>query len=130
MANYLISVSFALASAFVGMILPMVSKFGPIQRPTNILLGVVYGLGWFVGGFIADVRSSNVQAFGSMIWPLMVILMVTYFLRQLLSRFPEQRFAIFVGCVFLLLLIVPRHWVATTPLKYIPTYSSILLAVY
>jgi hypothetical protein len=96
----------------------------------NILLGFVYGLGWFVAGFIADVRSRNVEAFGSMIWPLMVMLMVTYFLRKLLSRFPEQRFAIFVGCSFLLLLIVPRHWVATTPLKYIPTYSETLLSVY
>lgn len=130
LGKYLISGSFALVSAFVGMFLPMVSTFGPVQRPTNILLGFVYGLGWFVGGFIADVRSRHVETFGSMIWPLMVILMVTYFLRQLLSRFPEQRFAIFVGCIFLLLLIVPRHWVATTPLKYIPTYSSILLAVY
>jgi hypothetical protein len=112
------------------MLLAMVSTFGPIQRPTNILLGFVYGLGWFVGGFIADVRSPNVEAFGSVIWPLLVILMVTYFLQRQLSKFPEQRFAIFVGCIFLLLLIVPGHWVATTPLKYIPTYSSILLAVY
>jgi hypothetical protein len=60
----------------------------------------------------------------------MVMLMVTYFLGQLLSSYPEQRLAIFVGCIFLLLLIVPGHWVATTSLKYIPTYSSTLIAVY
>ena len=34
MANYLISGSFALVSAFVGMFLPMVSTVGSIQRPT------------------------------------------------------------------------------------------------
>jgi len=96
----------------------------------NILFGFVYGLGWFVAGFIADVRSRNVEPFGSMIWPLMVMLMITYFLGKLLSRFPKQRNAILVGCIFLLLLIVPRHWVATTPLKYIPTYAETLASVY
>ena len=130
MANYLISGSFALVSAFVGMLLPMVSTMGPIQRPTNLLLGFVYGLGWFIAGFIDDVRSPNVQTFGSIIWPIVVILMVTYFLRRLLSDYLDRRFVIVPCCIFLLFLIVPGAWVAKTPLKYIPTYSSILLAVY
>jgi hypothetical protein len=68
MANYLISGSLALASAFVGMLLPMVSTVGPVQKPSNLLLGFVYGLGWFIGGFIDDVRSRYVEAFGSIIW--------------------------------------------------------------
>ena len=79
MANYLISGSFALVSAFVGMFLPMVSTVGPIQMPTNLLLGFVYGLGWFVGGFLDDVRSRHVETFGSIIWPVVVILMVNIF---------------------------------------------------
>ncbi len=130
MANYLISGSFALVSAFVGMLLPMVSTMGPIQRPTNLLLGFDYGLGWFIAGFIDAVRSPNVQTFGSIIWPIVVILMVTYFLRRLLSDYLDRRFVIVPCCIFLLFLIVPGAWVAKTPLKYIPTYSSILLAVY
>jgi hypothetical protein len=130
MANYLISGSFALVSAFVGMFLPMVSTVGPIQKPTNLLLGFVYGLGWFIGGFIDDVRSRHVETFGWIIWPMIVILMVTYFLGRLLSDYRDRRFVIVLCCLFLLFLIVPGKWIANTPLKYIPTYSSILLAVY
>ena len=130
MANYLISGSFALVSAFVGMFLPMVSTAGPIQRPTNLLLGFAYGLGWFIGGFIDDVISRHVETFGSIIWPIVVILMVTYFLGRQLSAYPDLRFVIVLCCIFLLFLIAPGGWVANTPLKYIPTYSSILLAVY
>ena len=130
MANYLISGSFALVSAFVGMFLPMVSTVGPIQRPTNLLLGFVYGSGWFIGGFIDDVRSWHVEMFGSIIWPIAVVLMITYFLGRKFSDYPHQKFVIVLCCIFLLFLIAPGDWVAHTPLKYIPTYSSILLAVY
>jgi hypothetical protein len=130
LANYLTSGSVALVSAFIGMFLPMVPTVGPIQRPTNLLFGFVYGLGWFVGGFIDDVRSRYVETFGSIIWPIVVILMVTYFLRRLLSDYRDRRFVIVLCCIFLLFLIVPGAWVAKTPLKYIPTYSSILLSVY
>jgi quinol-cytochrome oxidoreductase complex cytochrome b subunit len=94
------------------------------------LLGFAYGLGWFIGGFIDDVRSRNVETFGSIIWPIVVILMVTYFLGRQLSNYRDRRFVIVPCCIFLLFLIVPGAWVAKTPLKYIPTYSSILLAVY
>ena len=130
MANYLISGSLALVSAFVGMLLPMVSTVGPIQRPSNLLLGFVYGLGWFIGGFIDDVRSRHVETFGSIIWPIVIILMITYFLGRRLSDYPGRRSAMVLCCVFVLFLIVPGAWVANTPLKYIPIYSSMLLAAY
>jgi predicted MFS family arabinose efflux permease len=130
MANYLISGSLALVSAFVGMFLPMVSTVGPLQRPTNLLLGFVYGLGWFIGGFIGDVRSRHVETLGSIIWPIAVVLMIAYFLGRKLSDHPHRRFVIVLCCIFLLFLIVPGSWIAHTPLKYIPTYSGSLLAVY
>jgi len=108
----------------------MVSTAVPIQRPTNLLLGFVSGLGWFFAGFIDDVISRHVETFGSIIWPIVVILMVTYFLGRQVSDYPDRRFVIVLCCIFLLFLIVPGGWAANTPLKYIPTYSSILLAVY
>jgi hypothetical protein len=128
--NYLIGATIALASAFVGMFLPMVSAVGPIQRPTNLLLGFVYGFGWFVAGFVRDVRSANVETFGSLVWPFAILLLATYLLGRQLSERPDRRLAIILGSLFLSLLIMPGNWVATTPLKYIPTYASILLAVY
>ena len=128
--NYLISGAVALISAFIGMLLPMVSAVGPIQRPTNLLFGFVYGFGWFVGGFVADVKSRYVEAFGSLVWPAAVLLLVTYLLGRQLSDRPDRRFTIVSGSIFLSLLILPGNWVATTPLKYVPTYTSTLLAVY
>jgi len=128
--NYLISGAIALVSAFIGMFLPMVSAVGPMQRPTNLLFGFIYGLGWFVGGFVANVRSANVQTFGSLVWPFAVLLLVTYFLGRQLSDRPDRKLPIVLGSIFLSLLVMPGNWIVTTPLKYIPTYASILLAVY
>jgi hypothetical protein len=53
-----------------------------------------------------------------------------HILGRLLSDYRDRRFVIVLCCVFLLFLIVPGKWIANTPLKYIPIYSSILLAVY
>ena len=121
MANYLISGSFALVSAFVGMFLPMVSTVGPIQRPT---IGMVHCR------IYRRCKIPTRGTFGSIVWPIVVIQMVTYFLGRQLSAYPDLRFVIVLCCIFLLFLIVPGGWAANTPLKYIPTYSSILLAVY
>ena len=128
--NYLISGLIALMSAFIGMFLPMVSAVGPIERPTNLLFGFIYGLGWFVGGFVASVRSRHVEACGSLVWPVAILLLITYFLGRRLSDRPDRKLSIVLGSIFLSLLILPGNWVATTPLKYIPTYASILLAIY
>ena len=128
--NYLISGTIALVSAFIGMFLPMVSAVGPVQRPTNLLFGFIYGFGWFVGGFVADVRSRYVEAFGSLVWPFAVLLLVTYCLGRQLSDRPDRRLPIVLGSMFLSLLVLPGNWIASAPLKYLPTYASILLAVY
>jgi hypothetical protein len=72
--NYLIGAAYALVTAFVGILLPMTSEMGPIRRPTNLLLGFTYGLGWFVGGAVGDMRSrtscSRPRAMGWAISPI------------------------------------------------------------
>jgi hypothetical protein len=129
MKSYLIALAYALTSGFVGMILPSVSALGVIRHPTNILFGFIYGFGWFVAGFIADVRSPNVQLFGSLIWPFLVMTAIVYFLGRKLSSGSHGYWPIVVG-VMLVALVIPGKLVATTSLKYIPIYSSILSAVY
>jgi hypothetical protein len=127
MKSYLIALAYALTSGFVGMILPFASGFGVIPHPTNILFGSIYGLGWFVAGFIASVRSPNVQLFGSLIWPLLVMTAIVYLLgRQLASGSRGYRPIV----IILLALVLPGKLVATTSLKYLPLYSSTLSAVY
>ena len=129
MKSYLIALAYALTSGFVGMVLPSVSALGVIRHPTNILFGFIYGFGWFVVGFIADVRSPNVQLFGSSIWPFLVMTVIVYFLGRELSSESRGYWPIVVG-VMLLALVIPGKLVATTSLKYVPIYSSILSAVY
>jgi hypothetical protein len=128
--NYLIGAGYAVMSAFVGMLLPFASALGPIRRPTNLLFGFIYGFGWFIGGFIENVRSPNVELFGSLIWPFMMIVMMTYFLGSLLSSHSDRRPAIMLGCLVLLAFIISGDFIQSTPLKYVPTYSSILFVVY
>lgn len=128
--NYLTGTAYALVTAFVGILLPMTSEMGPIRRPTNLLLGFAYGLGWFVGGTVGDMRSMVVERFGWLVWPLIVMGLIGYFLGRLLSDYPDWGMVIAAGCIILLLLIVSGDLVATTFLKYIPTYSSILLSIY
>ena len=129
MKSYLIAVAYALASGFVGMFLPLVSALGVMRHPTNILFGFIYGFGWFVAGFIADVRSPNVELFGSLIWPLLVMAAIVYFLGRELSSGSRGYWPVVVG-IMLLALVIPGKLVATTSLKYVPLYSSILSAVY
>jgi hypothetical protein len=130
MRNYLIGAGYAVISAFVGTFLPMASALGPIRRPTNLLFGFIYGFGWFVGGFIENVRSPNVQVFGSLIWPFIVMLMIAYFLASLLSSHPDRRPAIVLGCLVPLAFIISGDFIQSTPLRYVPTYSSTLFVVY
>jgi hypothetical protein len=129
MKSYLIALVYALTSGFVGMILPFASGFGVIPHPTNILFGSIYGLGWFVAGFIANVRSRNVELFGSLIWPLLVMTAIVYFLGRQLSSGSRGYRPIVIG-IILLALVLPGKLVATTALKYLPLYSSTRSAVY
>jgi hypothetical protein len=130
MRNYVVGGVYALASAFVGMLLPMVSAVGPIHRPTNLPLGFVYGFGWYVWGLAQGLRSPNAQLFGSLIWPVIVMLAITYFFGRSLSNYSGRKPAIIVGSVVLLFLIIPGGLVARTPLRYVPIYSTILFIVY
>jgi hypothetical protein len=130
MRDYLIGAGYAVISAFVGTVLPMASALGPIRRPTNPLFGFIYGFGWFVGGFIENVRSPNVQLFGSLIWPFIVMLMIAYFLGSLLSSHSDRKPAIMLGCLVLLAFIISGDFIQSTPLRYVPTYSSTLFVVY
>jgi ABC-type Mn2+/Zn2+ transport system permease subunit len=130
MKNYLIASAFALASGFVGMVLPFTTEIGGIRNPTNIPLGFVYGFGWYVAGFVKSIRSPNVQTFGGKVWPSVVMAAIAYFLGRALSHHPDKRLAITICCIIPLLLIVPGDLVASTPLKNIPTYSGTLSAVY
>ena len=82
MKSHLIALAYALTSGFVGMFLPSASGLGVIRHPTNILFGFIYGFGWFVAGFIADVRSPNVELFGSLVWPFLVMTAIVYFLER------------------------------------------------
>jgi hypothetical protein len=127
--NYLVGAVYALATAFVAVLLPMTMAVGPIRRPTNLLLGAIYGFGWFVASFI-DVRFPKIETFGWLVWPLIIIVLITYILGRLLSSFPDRAVAIAACAIILLFLIVPGDLVSTTFLKHVPTYSSILLSIY
>jgi len=127
--NYLIGAVYALATAFVAVLLPMTTAIGPIRKPTNLLLGSIYGFGWFVAGFI-DVRFPKLETFGWLVWPLIIMALITYILGRLLSSYPDRVTAIAACAIILLFLIVPGDLISTTFLRYVPTYSSILLSIY
>jgi hypothetical protein len=129
MRDHLIGALYALASAFVAVLLPM-TTIGAFRHPTNLLLGFIFGFGWFVGGFVENVRSPNVETVGWLIWPLLMMGLITWLLGRLLSNYPDRKAAIAAASIVLLLAIVPGDLVSTTFLKYVPTYSSILLSIY
>jgi hypothetical protein len=128
--SYLISAAIALASGFVGTFMPAAFNVGVFHGPTNVPLAVLYGFGWFVAGFISNFRSPNVQIFGALIWPLLVMAAITYFLGKQLSRHPDRMWVIVIGCVVVLCLIIPGDLVAGKPSKYIPMYYSFVASVY
>jgi hypothetical protein len=130
MKNYVIAAAYALTTGFLGMFLPSVSVVGAFRYPTNILFGFVYGFGWYIAGFISDIRSPQVQMFGALVWPFFVMVTIGYFLGKELSAHTDNAWAILIGCFILVILIIPGDLIGVTPLKYIPIYSNILSAVY
>jgi hypothetical protein len=130
MKNYVFAALYSLASALVGMVLPFTEGKGLMQHPTNLFWGFIYGLGWYVAGFIQNVRSPNVQLFGSLIWPFIVLVGVGYSFGRLLSDFASQKVRIIAVALVLTAVVVPEHLVRSTSLRFIPTYSGTLSVVY
>jgi hypothetical protein len=112
------------------MILPAIYVSDNFSHPVNILWGFIYGFGWYLSGFIYDIRSPSVQIFGSMIWPAIVFISASYLFGRILSAPSNiKRLAIIIA-VASLFIVLPEHLILDTPLKYIPVYYSILAAAY
>ena len=121
-------VAYSIVAAVVGTILPAFSTGEQFRHPVNLIWGFIYGFGWYAAGFVAGIRSPNVQLFGSLIWPLMIFSATTYLTLLLTpSRTGSITMVIAVASLFFIL---PEDFILRTWLKYIPVYLGILSAVY
>ena len=67
-----------------GTVLPL---FGTsvLREPINLVSGFIFGLGWYVAGFVASVRSPWVVLWGALVWPALICTLLFIFWGRLLS---------------------------------------------
>ena len=126
MRNFLIGALYALASAFVAILLPM-TTVGPIRQTSwwDAFMGSAGSSG--LRGKCADFKRgdsgvADLAAADDRVDHLDV--------RQVASHYSDRKAAIAAAGIVVLLAIVPGDLVSTTCLKYVPTYLSILLSIY
>ncbi len=130
MKNYATGFILSLASAFIGMFSAGLDFGGSFREPVNLLWGFIYGFGWYMWGFFESVRSAHAQSFGGLVWPLMLLVGLTYLLGRVLSAYPQRRASIIAAFMLSLLFLIPKQLLKNTPLDYIPTWDKILTVVY
>jgi hypothetical protein len=111
------------------MFLPAFIWTGQFRHPINLLWDSIYGIGWFAAGFFYNIKLHK-SLFGSVIWPLIVMVLVTALLGRAFQYYPNRRKKIIAVAVISLLIVVPKHVVPETVVKYLPLYSEILDTVY
>jgi hypothetical protein len=112
------------------MFLPALIWTGPFRHPINLLWGSIYGLGWFVAGFFYKINLYPIVLFGVLIWPLIVMFLVTARLGRAFQHYPDRKKKIIAVAIISLLIVVPTRVVPETVLKYLPLYYEMLATVH
>jgi hypothetical protein len=130
LTDYSIAFVYSVISAVTGMLLPAFIWTGQFRHPINLLWGSIYGMGWFVAGFFYKINLYKVVLFGSLIWPLIVMLLVTALLGRAFQYYPHRRKQIIGIAIISLLIVVPMRVVPETVLKYLPLYYEIVQTIH
>jgi hypothetical protein len=126
----IMSLAVTVLALIAGTILPL---FGGslVHEPFNLIWGFVFGLGWYLAGFFASVRSPWVVLWGALVWPVLVCAALFVFSRKLhQSEWSFSKGLTLSIFVLSLMVIVPQRLTAGPALSYVPFYPNILGAVY
>jgi hypothetical protein len=113
-----------------GTFLPLFST-GLLRQPINLVWGFVFGLGWYVAGFVANLSSPWVVLWGALVWPVLVCAFLFIFSGKLYQHEWSFSKLLALSILFLtLIVVVPQSLIAGPALRNIPFYPNILAAVY
>lgn len=126
----IMSLACSVLPLIVGTVLPHFGG-GFLQEPVNLIWGFVFGLGWYLAGFVASVRSPRVVLWGAVIWPALVCAFLFIFSRRLLQHERSSNRMVILSAFFLsLIVVVPQTLTVGPALRNIPFFPNILAAVY
>jgi hypothetical protein len=95
-----------------GTVLPLFGA-GLVREPINLTWGFVFGLGWYVAGFVADLSSPWVVLWGALVWPALVCASLFIFSRRLHQHEWNSNRLLVLSIFFLsLIVIVPQNLTA------------------
>lgn len=113
-----------------GTVLPLFST-GLLRQPVNLVWGFVFGLGWYVAGFAANLSSPWVVLWGALIWPVLVCAFLFVVSGKLYRREWSFSKLLVLSVLFLsLIIVVPQSLTAEPGLRNVPFYPNISAAVY
>jgi hypothetical protein len=113
-----------------GTVLPLFST-DLLRQPINLVWGFVFGLGWYVAGFVANLSSPWVVLWGALVWPVLVFAFLLIFSAKLYQREWSFSKRSALSILFLsLIVVVPQSLTAGPALRNIPFYPNIFAAVY
>jgi hypothetical protein len=114
-----------------GVLLPLIS-WGSLGRLINPFWEIIYGIGFFLGGFLpAGIRSPLVAVFGALIWPAGVS-MTVYFLTAVIWRSGSLKFKM-IALIFTflsLVCIITLDKARQAPFDRFPFFTHFYSAMY
>jgi hypothetical protein len=121
--------AFSFSLLIFGTFLPLF-KIGPIREVVNLLWGFIFGFGWYMAGYVANLSSPIVVIFGALVWPIIVFILLYVWAGKILQYEPRPRMLCLIILVLSMFIDVPVHSTSVFPLRYIPLYINIYGAVY
>ena len=113
-----------------GTVLPLFST-GLLLQPINLIWGFVFGLGWYVAGFVANLSSPWVVLWGALVWPVLVCAFLFVFSGKLYRHEWSFSRRLVLSTLFVsLIIVVPQSLTAGPAFRNIPVYPNIFAAVY
>jgi hypothetical protein len=131
MSQFLFRFLFVALPLVSGVFMPLF-KLGDLGRMVNLFWGSVYGLGYFVAGFLfGGVLSRPSAIIGGLIWPLIVCVLLFWFSGRLWHQGSiTVKVVACAGLVVSLLIVITFARAGAPPFSRLPLFSLFYFAGY
>jgi hypothetical protein len=130
MNQFLFRLVFIALPLISGVFMPLF-KFGGIGRMVNLFWGSIYGLGYFVAGYVfGGLRARPTLIFGGLVWPLLVCVLLLWISGKLWHNSITLKTISTCVLVLSLFVVITLMRASSPPFSSFPLYSLFHAAAY